>query len=87
MRMIDDDEVRLKENPEDTRFIKKIHRNETRECGQTKHNGLDAQCYAIIGNRRLGNGLSSLPHGTCEEIKSIPRDSTGLFVLCRGGRG
>ena len=27
-----------------------------RECGQTEHNGLYAQMYAIIGNCRLGNG-------------------------------
>ena len=50
MNMIDD-RVALKEKPEDTRYMKRLHW----ECGETKHNELDSQFFAIIGNCRLGN--------------------------------
>ena len=33
MRMINDDEVGLKEKPEDTIYIKKLYQNETRSTG------------------------------------------------------
>ena len=42
MTMIDDDEAGLKEKPEDTRYIKRIHRNETRSTGNVgKLNRID----------------------------------------------
>ena len=50
MRMIED-EVGLKEKPEDTRYIKRLHRNE--KCVYTKDLITN---FAIIGNDRLGNG-------------------------------
>ena len=49
MTMID--EVGLKENPEDIRYIKRLHQNEIQrhwEGWQIKHDGLDSQFYAII---------------------------------------
>ena len=36
------------------------------QCGQIKHNGLDSQCYVLIGNFRLGEGQvnrSATGHG------------------------
>ena len=53
MRMIDEDEVGLKEKPEDTRYIKKItskYNPKHRECGQRNL----IPTFAIIGNCRLG---------------------------------
>ena len=41
MRMIDKDEVGLKEKPEDTRYIKKLHQNETRSTGRAGKKELD----------------------------------------------
>ena len=59
----DDIKMRLEASgvwAEDTGYIKRLNQNETpskhRECGQTKHNRLDFQLYAIIGNCILWNG-------------------------------
>ena len=50
-RMIDD-KVGLKEKPENTSYIKRLHQNETRSTGivgKTKHNGIDFNFMPLFG--------------------------------------
>ena len=58
MRIIDD-EVGMKEKPEDTRYIKRLHRNETRECGKTKD--LIPNCMPLLGTADTGMGGVVIP--------------------------
>ena len=72
-----DDEVGLKEKPEDTRYIKRLYQNETRST-----RSVGKLFYAIIGNCRLEEWAgSSLLEGAWEKIKSIPRDSTSHRIV------
>ena len=47
-RMIDDDDVGLKEKPEDTRYIQRLHRNETRNTGSVISLPALSRTYLII---------------------------------------
>ena len=54
--MIDENKVGLKEKTEDTRYIKKIHKNKTQSTGSAGVRAKDMiPNFAIIGNCRLGN--------------------------------
>ena len=72
--MIDDDEVGLKEKPEDTRYmyIKWSHKNKTQRlgCGQTKD--WIPNFMPLLGTADSWAG-SSHPEGSWEEMKSKPR--------------
>ena len=83
MRMIDE-EVSMKEKPEDTRYIK------LQECGKTKYKGIDSQFYANFEN--LGNGqVVTNWLGPVRWNTYIGTPTKGLLfcytILCPGGRG
>ena len=86
MRMIDEDEIGLKEKPEDIRYIKILHQNEIRSTvsvGKRLHSKL---CHNRVLQTRKWAG-SSLPGGAWKRVKSTPRarpgapPTTGLLVV------
>ena len=79
----DDDEVGLKETPEDIRYVKRFNRSyiemrlEHHKYKQPKCNELDSQLHAIIyWERHTWEWTgTSLPDRLWEEMQSVLRDS------------
>ena len=84
MRMIDDDEVGLKEKSEDTRYMKRLHRNKNRSTGSVGklRTRFPTVChYWKLKTRKWAE--SSLPEGPWEGMNPYPGAPpiTGLLVV------
>ena len=59
----DEDEVGLKERPEDTRYIQRLHQNKSRSTGSAGK-GFDSQLLSLLGAAYSGKCRCVTPEGT-----------------------